>query len=61
MDKRVERAIGMLEVAANLIGQYAPDGKAHYDGVNYDGLRVSDDCLDAAYNLGVYAEDNDNG
>ena len=46
-NKAVARAIEMLEVAANLIEQYAPDGRAEYDGTDCDGLCVADDCLNA--------------
>ena len=50
-NKAVARAIEMLEVAANLIEQYAPESLAHYDGADCDGLCVADDCLDAADDL----------
>ncbi len=44
----VNRAAEMLEIAAEYIDEYWPEGTAEYDGTTCDGGCIAEDCRLAA-------------
>ena len=57
----IDRALYMLEVAANYITEYCPDAHVEFedsDGYNYiqDGYSVVDDCRESAAMLKIMVE-----
>ena len=47
----IVRAKEMLQIAANYIRQFYPDGVLHYDDADCDGYCIADDCEIAAESL----------
>jgi len=47
----ITKAKEMLQIAADYIRKFSPDGMVHYDEADCDGYCVADDCEIAAASL----------